>query len=287
MVVEKKATAAKKKSRREPPVNRLTERGSLRAQRTGGGPLMPRADQAMSTASDPEAESSSLNVGNSSEPARERSTPGAPGTPTPESLGAQESTGSEPDADTVAGTPADEPNDSEQQGVEAPAEPRPAPAGSASRSRGRGRWPIPQPPDFSSRGKLELSGERIVKMTLELPVELVDRLSQWELAYATRTGRRVYRERVLDAALASLPERIGDVVTMARSLPPEYLEGTVETVGTRVRASTEARLRLLRPEMRAQRVRDVYQRHVYTAAILRYLDFLDSGAEEASKKERN
>jgi len=163
-------------------------------------------------------------------------------------------------------------------------DPSQASSASTTRGRGRNRWPIPQPPDFSSRGKLELSGERIVKMTLELPAELIDRLSQWELAYATSTGRRVYRERVLDAALAALPERIADIVTMARALPEEYLEGTVETVGTRVRASTERRLRLLRPEFRAQRVRDVYQRHVYTAAIMRYLDFLDSVEGEEGKK---
>lgn len=104
---------------------------------------------------------------------------------------------------------------------------------------------------------------------------LVDRLARWERDYAVRTGKRVYRERILDAALAGVPERIADVVTMARALPAELTDAPTEVVGTRLRTSTEARLRVLKPELRAQRVRDVYVRHIYAAAVARYLDFLD------------
>lgn len=123
-------------------------------------------------------------------------------------------------------------------------------------------------------GRLELSGERITKMTLELPVPLVDALARWERDETAATGQRVYRERLIDRALSDLPEDTDELLVLARDLPEGLRYAETEQVGTRVRESIQRRLKNLRPELRVRRVRDIYLRHIYAAAIAQYLTAL-------------
>jgi len=137
------------------------------------------------------------------------------------------------------------------------------------RRTAKSRTPPPKPvagPD----GRLELR-ERVTKMTLELPIPLVDALARWERDETRTTGQRVYRERLIDCALRLLPEDIDQLVTLARGLPEPLRHADTEQVGTRVLESIATRLKNLRPELRVIRVRDVYLRHIYAAAIYQYL----------------
>ena len=120
-------------------------------------------------------------------------------------------------------------------------------------------------------GRLDLRGERISKMTLELPPVLVDALARWERDETATSGQRAYRERLIDCALTRLPSDIDALIALARALPEELRGSEPEQVGTRVRESIQRRLRNLRPELRVRRVRDVYLRHIYAAAIYEYL----------------
>ena len=126
-------------------------------------------------------------------------------------------------------------------------------------------------PPSGRDGRLDLRGERITKMTLELPPVLVDALARWERDETVATGQRAYRERLIDCALTRLPEDIDALVALARALPDQLRGSEPEQVGTRVRESIQRRLRNLRPELRVRRVRDVYLRHIYAAAIYEYL----------------
>jgi hypothetical protein len=146
------------------------------------------------------------------------------------------------------------------------AERRPKPAGPAT--------PVhtsPSKPVAGPDGRLELRGQRVTKMTLELPLPLVDALARWERDETRATGQRVYRERLIDCALSQLPSDVEDLVVLARGLPEPLRHADTEQVGTRVLESIAVGLRNLRPELRLRRVRDVYLRHIYAAAIYTYL----------------
>lgn len=116
-------------------------------------------------------------------------------------------------------------------------------------------------------GRLENSGEPIRKLTLEIPPALIDALSRWELDEARRTGKRVYRERLVDLAMSRLPDDVDAIIAKARSLPEELRTADPEQLGTRVRDSVHLRLKLLGPELRVRRAQGVYLRHIYAAAI--------------------
>ena len=119
-----------------------------------------------------------------------------------------------------------------------------------------------------------------MKMTLELPVPLVDALARWERDEVVATGRRVYRERLIDCALTRLPKNTDELVALARELPQALRNADTEQIGTRVRESVQRQLQSLRPELRVRRIRDVYLRHVYAAAIAQYLAALGIALEE-------
>lgn len=121
-------------------------------------------------------------------------------------------------------------------------------------------------------GRLELYGERVVKLTLDLPRALVDALARWERDETVATGRRVYRERLIDCALTALPNDFHTVLELSRALPESIRSGELEQVGTRVRETIYRRFQGLRPELRVRRVRDIYLRHIYAAALYRYLN---------------
>jgi hypothetical protein len=137
----------------------------------------------------------------------------------------------------------------------------------------RARRPPAEMPRGGADGRLDSAGETLHKLTLEIPAPLVDALAQWELQQA-RNGQRLYRERAIDAALTRLPDDIDALTDLVRALPEQLRTTEFELVGTRVRASVYQRLKLLRPELRVRRIRGVYLRQVYTAAIYDYLTAL-------------
>lgn len=130
-------------------------------------------------------------------------------------------------------------------------------------------------PVVGPRGRLGANGEKVVKLTMELPEGLVDRLNAWEESETRRTGKRVHRERLIDLALDSLPEDIDGVLALTESLPESYLDGELEPIGTRIRASVQAKLLTIRPQLKIRRMSHVYQWHVYAAAIDSYLNCLE------------
>lgn len=56
----------------------------------------------------------------------------------------------------------------------------------------------PQRPFAGPEGRLEASGEPVVKWTLELAPQLVMALNVWERDETRRLGERVFRERMID-----------------------------------------------------------------------------------------
>jgi len=123
-------------------------------------------------------------------------------------------------------------------------------------------------------GRLEASGEPVVKWTLELAPQLVTALNVWERDETKRQGQRVYRERLIDLALAYLPVDTDAVVELVNELPGTLRSAPPEQFGTRVRSSVKERLIGLRPELRVAGIKNIRIRDVYSAGVYRYLTAL-------------
>lgn len=145
---------------------------------------------------------------------------------------------------------------------------RPAP------SRGLGH-PLAGP-----EGRLEASGEAVVKMTLELAPQLIMALNVWERDETKRLGQRVFRERMIDLALDCLPEDVDSIVELVALLPAALRHAPGQQFGTRVRASVRDKLLGLRPELRVAGVKNVRIRDVYSAGVYRYLVGLGISVED-------
>lgn len=152
-------------------------------------------------------------------------------------------------------------------GTEARRQPRPALAGSAH-------------PMAGPEGRLEASGESVVKMTLELAPQLIMALNVWERDETRRLGQRVFRERMIDLALDRLPEDVGSIVDLVADLPSALRHAPGQQFGTRIRASVRDKLLGLRPELRVAGVKNVRIRDVYSAAVYRYLIGLGISVED-------
>jgi hypothetical protein len=119
--------------------------------------------------------------------------------------------------------------------------------------------------------RLERSGEPIKKMTLDLPIPLVDVLSRLELDTLKNSGRRLYRERIFDMALAALPEDPDEVIEIGANLPGWLKYAETEQVGARAREALILRMRTMPVEMKVRRTKGVYLRYIYTAALVNLL----------------
>ena len=132
----------------------------------------------------------------------------------------------------------------------------------------------------SPEHSLDQQHDRISKLTLELPIPLVDVLNRWELDQVRRTGRRLYRERLIDLALAELPTDMDMVVTMARDLPAWLKYAETEQVGSRVRAPVALELKVMKQELKLRREKGTYVRHIYAVALLNFLTSYGVPVEE-------
>lgn len=132
----------------------------------------------------------------------------------------------------------------------------------------------------SPEHSLDQQHDRISKLTLELPIPLVDVLNRWELDQVRRTGRRLYRERLIDLALAQLPSDMDKVVAMARDLPAWLKYAETEQVGSRVRAPVALELKVMKQELKLRREKGTYVRHIYAVALLDFLTSYDVPVEE-------
>jgi len=146
------------------------------------------------------------------------------------------------------------------------ASPPVTPARSPRQSKERFPRPVAGP-----EGRLEASGEPIVKWTIELAPQLVHALAVWERDETRRTGQRVFRERVVDIALDLLPDQAAPVNELVKALPEPLRTGKGELFSTRVRSSVRERLLALRPELRVVGIKDVRMRDIYSAGLYRYL----------------
>lgn len=154
------------------------------------------------------------------------------------------------------------------------------PTGTAARRQPR---PVPAGPGHplaGPEGRLEASGESVVKMTLELAPQLVMALNVWERDETRRLGQRVFRERMIDLALDCLPEDVASIVDLVADLPSALRHAPGQQFGTRIRASVRDKLLGLRPELRVAGVKNVRIRDVYSAAVYRYLMGLGISVED-------
>lgn len=119
--------------------------------------------------------------------------------------------------------------------------------------------------------RLERMGEPVKKMTLELPIPLVDILANLELQALKSSGRRIYRERLFDMALAALPEDPEEVIEIGDRLPGWLKYAETEQVGARAREALVLRLRTMPVEMKVRRTKGIYLRYIYTAALVNLL----------------
>lgn len=126
-------------------------------------------------------------------------------------------------------------------------------------------------PMAGREGRLEASGENVVKWTLELAPQLIMALNIWERDETKRLGQRVYRERMVDLALDSLPEDLGEILKVVSALPSPLRTAPGQQFGTRVRSSVRDKLLGLRPELRVAGVKNVRIRDIYSAGVYRYL----------------
>ncbi len=126
-------------------------------------------------------------------------------------------------------------------------------------------------PLAGSEGRLEASGEAVVKLTLELAPQLIMALNVWERDETKRLGQRVFRERMIDLALDSVPEDVGSIVHLVGELPLPLRHAAGQQFGTRVRASVRDKLLGLRPELRVAGIKNVRIRDVYSAGVYHYL----------------
>jgi hypothetical protein len=140
-----------------------------------------------------------------------------------------------------------------------PAHPQPAPAARPMHGR---------------EGRLEASGERIVRWTLELAPQLITALNVWERDETRRVGQRVFRERMVDLALDGVPEDISGILDLVDQLPGSLRSAAGEQFGTRVRSSVRDKLMNLRPELRVAGIKHIRIRDIYSAAVYRHLTAL-------------
>lgn len=136
-------------------------------------------------------------------------------------------------------------------------------------------------------GRLEASGELVVKMTLELAPQLIMALNVWERDETKRLGQRVFRERMIDLALDCLPEDVDSIVGLVAVLPPALRHAPGQQFGTRVRASVRDKLLGLRPELRVAGIKNVRIRDIYSAGVYRYLIGLGIPVEDPAADAMN
>jgi hypothetical protein len=138
----------------------------------------------------------------------------------------------------------------------------------------------PAQPLAGPEGRLEASGEAVVKMTLELAPQLIMALNIWERDETKRLGQRVFRERMIDLALDGLPVDVDSILDLVAVLPPALRHAPGQQFGTRVRGSVRDKLLSLRPELRVAGVKNVRIRDVYSAGVYRYLIGLGISIED-------
>jgi len=136
-------------------------------------------------------------------------------------------------------------------------------------------------------GRLEASGETVVKWTLELAPQLIMALNVWERDETKRLGQRVFRERMIDLALDNLPEDVDSIVELVGDLPITLRHAPGQQFGTRVRASVRDKLLGLRPELRVAGIKSVRIRDVYSAGVYRYLVGLGISVEDPATISKN
>jgi hypothetical protein len=149
--------------------------------------------------------------------------------------------------------------------------------------------PAPLPPVrpmAGPEGRLEASGEQVVKWTLELAPQLIHALAVWERDETRRLGQRVFRERLVDLALDSMPADLEEILTVVAELPSPLRHAPGEQFGTRVRASVRDKLINLKPELRVAGIKDVRIRDIYSAGVYRYLTSLGITIDSESPKPR-
>jgi len=112
-------------------------------------------------------------------------------------------------------------------------------------------------------------------------------LNIWERDETKRLGQRVYRERMIDLALDSLPEDMGEILKIVSDLPQPLRIAPGQQFGTRVRSSVRDKLLGLRPELRVAGIKNVRIRDIYSAGVYRYLTGLDIEVENGAEKARN
>jgi hypothetical protein len=144
----------------------------------------------------------------------------------------------------------------------------------------------PTRPMAGPEGRLEASGEPVVKWTLELAPQLIHALAVWERDETKRLGQRVFRERLVDLALDSLPSDLDDILTAVAELPTPLRHAPGEQFGTRVRASVRDKLINLKPELRVAGIKDVRIRDIYAAGVYHYLTSLGITIDPESPKPR-
>ena len=120
-------------------------------------------------------------------------------------------------------------------------------------------------------GQLAASGESVRKLTLELPPFVIDAVNRWERDALAAGQQRVYRERLIDCALAGMSTDIASLIARARELAPWIRAGEPEQMGTRVRDSVHNSLKTFKPELRLSRERGVFLRDLYAVALIDYL----------------
>jgi len=136
-------------------------------------------------------------------------------------------------------------------------------------------------------GRLEASGETVVKWTLELAPQLVMALNVWERDETKRLGERVFRERMIDQALDRLPEDLDDILSVVAALPATLRRAPGQQFGTRVRSSVRDKLLALRPELRVAGIKDVRIRDIYSAGVYQYLIGLGITVDDTVPAPRN
>lgn len=142
-------------------------------------------------------------------------------------------------------------------------------------------------PFAGPEGRLEASGETVVKWTLELAPQIVMALNVWERDETKRLGERVFRERMIDQALDQLPEDLDAILNVVAQLPATLRRAPGQQFGTRVRASVRDKLLGLRPELRVAGVKDVRIRDIYSAGVYLYLTGLGISVEDTIPAPRN
>lgn len=172
-----------------------------------------------------------------------------------------------------------------------PVVPEPAdgrrPAAAVKRRRPSATAVNPQRPFAGPEGRLEASGETVVKWTLELAPQLVMALNVWERDETRRLGERVFRERMIDQALDRLPEDLDEILSVVAELPATLRRAPGQQFGTRVRASVRDKLLALRPELRVAGIKDIRIRDIYSAGVYQFLIGLGIAVDDTVPAPRN